>query len=77
MSIPQDCILFIDHSIYQYRAKLEAAVAAFYLGYHAEAIELNSKVISCEHTPDNLVELSNRNMQLSLEIQTDGQNNAA
>lgn len=72
LPIPEDCILFVNHEVYQYRAALEAAVAAYYLGYHEEAITLNQQVLDAEETPETLNKLAKRNMELSYQY-LDGQ----
>lgn len=77
MKVPENCILFIDKAIYAYSAKLEAAVAAFYLGLHEEAITLNDAVIACSDTPENLVDLAKRNRQLSVDFLNRNESSAA
>ncbi|MEL7430572.1 MAG: glycosyltransferase [Pseudomonadota bacterium] len=77
MPEPEHCILFIDRAVYAYRAKLEAAVAAFYLGLHEEAINLNDAVIACSETPERLVDLAKSNRQLSVDLLNRSASNAA
>jgi len=67
MDVPTDCILFIDHSIYQYRAVLEAGVAAYYLRMFEKSAALNRRVIGCPNAPDTYTELAQNNLQLCLE----------
>ena len=64
MQAPNDSLLFVDHSVYQYRAPLEAGVAAYYLRMFEQASELNQRVIDCPKASDYYIELAQGNLQL-------------
>ncbi len=77
MDVPEDSILFIDHSIYQYRAPLEAGVAAYYLRMFEKSAELNQRVIDCPDAPARIIELAQYNLQLCMDELQKKQSNAA
>jgi tetratricopeptide (TPR) repeat protein len=62
--LPDD-ILFVDTSVYAWRARDEHAVAAYYLGKHVEAIVLNTELLSDGKLPSTEVERVKRNRGLS------------
>ncbi len=59
--------LFIESEIYNWRAKLEAAVAAYWTGRHDEAISLNKKLLAMDHLPQKLRNAVERNLKCSLD----------
>ncbi len=64
LDVPEGHILFIENPVYEYLAAIEAGVAAYYLGYYLEAIELNEKALASPEIPDHLRDLVRRNSDL-------------
>lgn len=60
--------LFLESDIYEWRAKMEAAVAAFWMDRHEEAVALNDAVLSSGGLPDRWRTRVETNRNLSLEI---------
>jgi len=59
--------LFVEADIYDWRAKLEAAVAAYWMGRHHHAIALNDALLEGTHLPEEARALVERNRALSIE----------
>ncbi len=60
-----DFILFIEGDVYDWRAKLEAGVAGYYIGEHDAAIALNETLLSEGLLPEEMREIATRNIALS------------
>lgn len=58
-------ILFIEGDVYDWRAKLEAAVAGYYMGAHEAAIRLNEALLGDGLLPEQMRETVERNLSLS------------
>lgn len=58
-------ILFIDAEVYQWRAKLEAAVAAYWVGAHEDAIEFNEALLAGADLPEKWRKQVAENLALS------------
>ena len=72
MPEPHDDALFVERDAYGWSAKLEAAVAAYWIGTHEEAIALNEAVIAMADTPDHIRARSEHNLALSLDAKSEG-----
>ena len=59
--------LFLETEIYTWRAKMEAAVAAYWLGHHEEAIALNDALLSSDTLPKKWRSRVRENRDFSLE----------
>ncbi len=59
--------LFIEKAVYDTLLPLEAAVASFYVGDHAAAIETNNRLLANPETSPALIELIERNRRYSLD----------
>ncbi len=64
---PKNDRLFVEKSIYDYLTALEYAVACYYVGDHATAIDTNNRLMASAETPAALVEQVIRNRQFSLD----------
>jgi glycosyltransferase involved in cell wall biosynthesis len=62
-----DDILFIDDSVYAWRAKDEHAVAAYWTGRYDEAFSLNEELLSGQGLPENERERVQRNLDFCRE----------
>jgi len=62
---PND-LLFIEEDMYSWRAKLEAAVAGYWIGKHDAAIAFNRELLDGDKLPERLRERVERNLNLSL-----------
>jgi glycosyltransferase involved in cell wall biosynthesis len=60
--------LFIEKPLYDYLIPLEYAVSCYWLGYHAEAIETNRKLLESGVLSQHLVETVTKNLQFSLDV---------
>ncbi|MGH2345278.1 MAG: tetratricopeptide repeat-containing glycosyltransferase [Chloroflexota bacterium] len=67
LPIPTGNRLFIEQAAYDYLIPLEFAVACYWLGYHAEAIATNNRLLNHGALPPHLVETVTKNLQFSLE----------
>jgi len=68
MERPAERILFVQEPIYDWLAKIEAAVSAYYLHRHGDALALNGEALTHPRLPDHLRELVEHNMALSHEV---------
>ena len=59
--------LFLETDIYSWRAKMEAAVAAFWLDHHSEAVALNEALLASDTLPERWRGQVEENRALSLE----------
>jgi len=57
--------LFIESDIYDWRAKLEAGVAAYWTGRHRESIELNESLLATDVLSQRIRERVEMNLRLS------------
>jgi len=62
---PDDLILFVEEDVYAWRAKMEAAVAAYWIGRHDDAIALNHDLLSGRGLPPRQREQVIRNLNCS------------
>lgn len=60
-------ILFIERDKYDWRSLLEAAVAAYYVGRHEDAVRMNRELLSRGTVPAHLIDRVEENLKLSLE----------
>ncbi len=65
--MPDDLILFVEADIHTWRAKMEAAVAAYWAGKHDEAMALNRRLLDGDALPEKYRETVERNLWLSEE----------
>lgn len=65
---PVDDQLFVEKAIYDSLLPLEAAVAAYYCGDHAAAIDINNRLLASPDTPPGLIDQVIRNRQFSLDV---------
>ncbi len=63
--MPDDLILFVEADVHTWRAKMEAAVAAYWIGRHQEAVALNSELLAGDALPDIYRERVQRNLSFS------------
>jgi glycosyltransferase involved in cell wall biosynthesis len=63
--MPND-ILFVDESVYRFRARDERSVAAYYCGLHDEVIALTNAMLAEGVVPDGDLDRVRRNRDLSL-----------
>ena len=59
--------LFIESDLYDWRARLEAAVAAYWVGNYAEATRINEDLLASGLLPDNMRSLVEKNLSYSKE----------
>jgi len=57
--------LFVESDIYDWRAKLEAAVAAYWTGRHRESIRLNEMLLASNHLSEAMRKRVEANLKLS------------
>lgn len=62
-----DNALFIEADIYDWRAKMEAAVAAFWMARHKQAIALNDILLAEDHLPERHRKQVEKNRKLSID----------
>ena len=67
MEADPNLVLFLEHDIYTWRAKLEAGVAASRIGEHEAAIALNRELLSGKDLPYDMRDLVQRNLSISEE----------
>ena len=58
--------LFVEQALYDYQLPIEYAVACFYVGAHAEAVEVNNRLLRSELLPAHAIEQVVRNRRFSL-----------
>ena len=66
--MPDDLILFVEADIHTWRAKMEAAVAAYWHGKQGEAMALNRELLAGDALPEQHRAQVMRNLSLSEEI---------
>nr|AKA59403.1 glycosyl transferase, group 2 family protein [uncultured bacterium AB_162] len=59
--------LFVERALYDYGIAIEYAVASYYVGDHAAAIETNNRLLRSDRLPPELVEHVVRNRRFSLD----------
>jgi len=57
--------LFVESDIYDWRAKLEAALAAYWTGRHTDSIALNENLLASDHLPEKMRARVEANLKLS------------
>ncbi len=65
LSMPEDMILFIEEDVYRWRAAMEAAVAAYWIGNHEAAVRLNRQLLNGNDLPNTERKIVARNLSLS------------
>ena len=63
---PESNRLFVEQTLYDYQLPIEYAVACFYVGRHAEAIETNNRLLRSGRLPPHIVDQVIRNRRFSL-----------
>jgi glycosyltransferase involved in cell wall biosynthesis len=58
--------LFVEQALYDYQLPIEYAVACFYVGAHAEAVEINNRLLRSGLLPPHAIEQVVRNRRFSL-----------
>lgn len=71
-TVPEDLILFIEHDIYVWRATMEAAVAAYWVGDHETATALNRQLLEENVVPRAYRDTVKRNLSLSEAVLSEG-----
>lgn len=64
--VPTD-VLFVDQSVYRWRARDEWAVASYWVGDHATAARLNREALADPHLPESERPRVEKNLQFSLD----------
>jgi glycosyltransferase involved in cell wall biosynthesis len=59
--------LFVEQALYDYQLPIEYAVACFYVGDHAEAVETNNRLLRSGLLPPHAIEQVVRNRRFSLQ----------
>ncbi len=70
--LPADLILFIDEEIHTWRAAMEAAVAAYWIGDHAAAIAMNRELLEGTALPAEQRLTVENNLALSEAFMAEG-----
>lgn len=65
---PRGNRLFVERGLYDYLIALEYAVACYWLGQHAQAIETNDRLLSDGRLPPNLVDMVVTNRRYSVDV---------
>ena len=68
--------LFIEADIYDWRAKMEAAVAAYWMGRHKQAITLNDVLLAEDYLPERHRKQVEKNRNLSIDALAEKAKNA-
>ena len=63
--MPDDLILFVEADVHTWRAAMEAAVAAYWIGAHDEAIALNRGLLAGDDLPERYRERVVKNLSFS------------
>lgn len=59
--------LFVEQALYDYQLPIEYAVACFYVGDHAESVEINNRLLRSGLLPPHTIEQVVRNRRFSLQ----------
>lgn len=70
--MPDDLILFVDESVHTWRAAMEAAVAAYWIGEHEKAVALNRELLAGRALPPEHRGTVERNLSLSEAVLGEG-----
>ncbi len=73
LPLPDDLILFVEADIYAWRALMEAAVAAYWIGEHGAAMTLNQRLLDSGTLPEQYRETVVRNLSLSADFMSEGE----
>ncbi|MEZ5846615.1 MAG: glycosyltransferase family 2 protein [Geminicoccaceae bacterium] len=65
--LPVNVLLFVDHSLYNWRCRMALAIAAFWTGDHVRAVEINDRLLEQTDIPHEVHEQIRHNRELSLD----------